>query len=165
VFDFHWVRDDLAVGASFPMELATRLAREHGIRGAVDVRIECCDDARVLEACGIELLHLPTVDGDAIALEMIDRGVRWVRQRLERRDPVLVHCEHGVGRSSLLAACILVDLGATPLDAVSTLKRRRPIVAWTLVQQERFVEWCSGHGEAEVPEVSQIRRIMWDEIA
>jgi Cyclin-dependent kinase inhibitor 3 (CDKN3) len=162
VLDFHWIRDDLALGARFPMELATRLAREHGVRGVVDVRIECCDDAQVLGACGIELLHLPTVDGDAVALEMIERGVRWVRQHLERREAVLVHCEHGVGRSSLVAACILVDLGSKPIEAVATLKRRRPVVAWSRVQQQRFAEWCAVRADSDVPAVGEIERIMWD---
>jgi hypothetical protein len=162
VFDFHWIRDDLAVGARFPMELATRLAREYGIRGVVDVRIECCDDAQALAACGIELLHLPTADGAAIAPEMIDRGVSWVHERLERGETVLVHCEHGVGRSSLFAACVLVDLGATPLEAVSTLKKRRPVVAWSQAQIRRFVEWCSSRGEWK-PAIADIQRVIWDD--
>ncbi|HWC66116.1 MAG TPA: protein phosphatase, partial [Thermoanaerobaculia bacterium] len=65
-FDFDWVTPLLAVGGRFAASDAARLAREHAIRHVVDVRLEACDDARVLRRHGIELLHLPTEDVCAI---------------------------------------------------------------------------------------------------
>src|SRR5512142_815655 len=64
--DFDWVTPTLAVGARFAPSDAARLAREHEIRHVVDLRVEECDDERVLERHGIELLHLPTEDVCAI---------------------------------------------------------------------------------------------------
>ena len=122
--DFDWVTPTLAVGAGFASADAARLAREHGIRHVVDVRVEECDDERVLRRHGIELLHLPTEDVCAIDDERIDDGVAWVNERLDRGERVLVHCQHGVGRSALLALCVLVSRGDEPLEALLRAKKR-----------------------------------------
>jgi predicted protein tyrosine phosphatase len=95
-----------AVGGRYPMGAAAHLAGHLGIRAVVDVRVEDCDDEWVLRRHGITLLHLPTQDMCAIHFPMIRRGVAWVRERLARQEKVLIHCEHGIGRSALLALCV-----------------------------------------------------------
>ena len=60
--NFSWVMPDLAVGGAFPRGAAAALARDHGVGAVVDVRVEECDDAEELAACGLKFLHLPTED-------------------------------------------------------------------------------------------------------
>jgi protein-tyrosine phosphatase len=140
-FNFDWIDDRLAVGGSFPMEAAEQLARQEGIRAVVDLRIERCDDEALLRVHGLELLHLPTQDCCAIAPWMIDDGVAWVRSRLDTGTRVLIHCEHGIGRSALLALCTLVAGGAEPLDAMNRLKAGRPVASPGAEQIEAFRSW------------------------
>jgi protein-tyrosine phosphatase len=140
-FNFDWIDDRLAVGGSFPMEAAEQLARQEGIRAVVDLRIECRDDEALLRVHGLELLHLPTQDCCAIAPWMIDDGVAWVRSRLDAGTRVLIHCEHGIGRSALLALCTLVAGGAEPLDAMNRLKAGRPVACPGTEQIEAFRSW------------------------
>src|SRR5512138_57702 len=97
------------------MEAAARLAAEHGISRVVDVWVEACDDEAVLRTHGIRLLHLPTEDTGAIVPERIRQGVAFVNEGLDRGEKVLVHCQHGIGRSALLAVCVLVSRGDPPL--------------------------------------------------
>ncbi|HVY47512.1 MAG TPA: hypothetical protein VHB21_16600, partial [Minicystis sp.] len=123
--DLDWVRPCLAIGSRWAIGDVARLAREHGVRHAVDVRAECCDDAALLDAHGVSLLSLPTEDNAAIAADAIDLGVGWIGARLARDERVLVHCEHGIGRSALLVLCVLVAGGAPPLGALAELKRAR----------------------------------------
>jgi predicted protein tyrosine phosphatase len=139
--NFDWIDERLAVGGRFPMEAAEQLARREGIGAVVDLRVECCDDASVLRVHGVEFLHLPTEDGCAIAPSMIDQGVEWVRARLERETRVLIHCEHGIGRSVLLALCTLVAGGVAPLDAMNRIKSARPVVSPAPEQLEAFRTW------------------------
>jgi predicted protein tyrosine phosphatase len=140
--DFDWVTPTLAVGAGFASADAARLAREHGIRHVVDVRVEECDDERVLRRHGIELLHLPTEDVCAIDDERIDDGVAWVNERLDRGERVLVHCQHGIGRSALLALCVLVSRGDEPLEALLRAKEARRIVSPSPDQLFAFAGFC-----------------------
>ena len=143
-FNFDWIDDRLAVGGSFPMEAAEQLARQEGIRAVVDLRIERCDDEALLRVHGLELLHLPTQDCCAIAPRMIDDGVAWIRSRLDAGTGVLIHCEHGIGRSALLALCTLVAGGAGPLDAMNRLKAGRPVASPGAEQIEAFRTWVGG---------------------
>lgn len=145
--DFDWVTPTLAVGAGFAPSDAFRLARDHEIRHVVDLRIEERDDERVLRRHGIELLHLPTEDVCAIDDEMIDDGVAWVNARLDRGARVLVHCQHGIGRSALLALCVLVSRGDEPLGALVRAKAARSVVSPSPDQLAAFARFCAAFRE------------------
>ncbi|HET9158911.1 MAG TPA: dual specificity protein phosphatase family protein [Myxococcaceae bacterium] len=139
--DLDWIDERLAVGGSFPMEAAEQLARREDIRAVVDLRIERCDDEAILRLHGLEFLHLPTEDCCAIAPRMIDDGVAFARGHLDAGRRVLIHCEHGIGRSALLALCILVAGGVGPLDAMNRLKAARPVASPAPEQLEAFRTW------------------------
>ena len=140
-FNFDWIDERLAVGGSFPMDAAEQLARRERIGGIVDVRVETCDDEATLRIHGLEFLHLPTEDCCAIAPQMIDDGVVWVRKRIDAGTRVLIHCEHGIGRSALLGLCVLVSGGADPLEAMNRMKAARPIISPAREQLEAFRTW------------------------
>jgi protein-tyrosine phosphatase len=127
--NFDWLTDRLAVGGCFPIDAAQRLARDHGIRHVVDLRAEACDQEVALRRHGVALLHLPTEDNCAIAPDMLRAGVRWVCAALDAGDRVLVHCEHGIGRSALLALAVLIARGTPPLEALERAKRARRVVS------------------------------------
>ncbi|PTL81973.1 dual specificity protein phosphatase family protein [Vitiosangium sp. GDMCC 1.1324] len=137
-----WVTPELAVGGRFPIEAAEHLARRLSIRHIVDVRREACDNERVLREHGITLLHLPTEDLCSIRRQMLDQGVQWVHGHLSQGHKVYIHCEHGIGRSALLALCVLVELGHAPLEALSLAKRARPRVSPSPEQLETFMLWA-----------------------
>ncbi|WP_242346811.1 protein-tyrosine phosphatase family protein [Anaeromyxobacter terrae] len=154
MIDLHFVADGLALGAHFPMRAAARLAEEHGITQVVDVRVEACDDEAVLALHGMRLLHLPTQDTRAISQRMIRDGVAFVTGALDRGERVLIHCQYGIGRSALLALCVLVARGDAPLDALSRAKGARPVVSPSPEQLEAFIafcEWQRDAGEARWP--------------
>jgi hypothetical protein len=137
-----WITPSLAVGGRYPMAAAAHLAQVLNVRHVVDVRVECCDDEEVLRLHGITLLHLPTVDTCAIALPMIRDGVEWVSARLDGGQRVLIHCEHGIGRSALLALCVLVRRGMAPLEALELAKANRGRVSPSPEQLQAFMAFC-----------------------
>ena len=159
-----WVTPQLAVGGRFPIEAAEHLARQLGIRHVVDLRVEACDDEHLLREHGMTLLHLPTVDLRAVSEPMLDEGVRWVTKHLERGHKVYIHCAHGVGRSALLALCVLVAEGDSPLEALKRAKRARWQVSPSPEQLEAFMSWAATwrdrHGRAwEVPSFRELADI------
>ena len=144
--DFHWLTEHVAVGGCFPVERTAELADRHGIRAIVDLRAESCDDKASLATAGIALLHLPTPDLEAASCDHLERGVRFVAERVERKEKVLIHCQHGIGRSALLALCVLVDQGWKPLDALLHAKGRREAVSPSLSQFEGWTAWLRSRG-------------------
>jgi hypothetical protein len=167
--DLDWVTPALAVGGRFPAEAAEYLATDLGVRHVVDLRVEACDDERVLHEHGVELLHLPTQDACGISLTMLDEGVAWVTEKLERGQKVYIHCEHGIGRSALLGVCVLVALGEAPLDALSRAKGARRKVSPSPEQLEAFRAWLSarrarGGGHGAVPTFDALASIAYSHL-
>ncbi|MDB4963841.1 MAG: Dual specificity protein phosphatase [Myxococcales bacterium] len=146
-----WITSGLAVGGSFPCEAVERLVSEHRIGAVVDLREEACDDAQLLRAHAVELLHLPTEDHGPICPRMLDDGITFVATHLARGRRVLVHCEHGIGRSALLALCVLVDGGLAPLEALELAKTRRALVSPSPAQLAAWSAWLHGRGIAAPP--------------
>lgn len=137
-----WVAPGLAVGGSFrPVQVEG--LRELAIRRVVDVRAERCDDRDLLARHGIDLLHLPTRDLDPLDRSSLVRGVEWVCEGLERSDAVLIHCEHGIGRSASLALCVLMARGFTLVEAAGMLVRSRARVSPSPAQIDALVAWAA----------------------
>ena len=143
--NFDWLTESLAVGGRFPRERAAELARSHGIGAIVDLREEDCDDEGHLREAGLDFLHLPAPDMEALGVSGLDRGVEFVRDRLLRGEKVLIHCQHGIGRSPLLALCVLVDGGRPPLDALEHAKTRRAALSLSRAQYDGWAAWLTRH--------------------
>ncbi len=159
----------LSVGGRYPMEAAAYLSGHLGIHSVVDVRVEACDDEQVLGQHGITLLHLPTQDMCAIRLPLILEGVAWVRSRLAQQERVLIHCEHGIGRSALLALCVLVEGGLAPLEALSLAKSRRSRVSPSPEQLRAFIAYtralrASRDVPWDVPELDALATIAYSHL-
>jgi hypothetical protein len=166
--DLDWVTPQLAVGGRFPADAAEHLALALGVRHVVDLRIEDCDDEHALRRHGIELLHLPTHDACAVSMRALDDGVTWVTEKLGRGLRVLIHCEHGIGRSALLAVCVLVAGGDEPLQALARAKGARARVSPSPAQLEAFREWLARRpargGEPAVPSFDALAWIAYSHL-
>src|SRR5690348_13401832 len=105
-----WVTEHLAVGGRVrPQDIRTLALT--GITHVVDTRSEYCDDVEALAREKIELLHLPAPDTFPLAVEQLMEGAAWANKHIDRGGRVLIHCEHGVGRSVLLTCATLVARG------------------------------------------------------
>jgi protein-tyrosine phosphatase len=139
--NFSWITPDLAVGGAFPRGAAASLARDHGVGAVVDVRVEECDDPEELAACGLKFLHLPTEDLCGVSQAMLDEGVRFAREAASEGRRLLIHCQHGIGRSATVALCVMADRGFSPMAALSTAKDARALVSPSKAQYEAWVGW------------------------
>ncbi len=70
--------------------------------------------------CPIHDLHAPPLD---VAVTLVDA----LRFRLDAGEGVLLHCGAGIGRAGTIAACVLVALGATAEEALTTVAHSRPM--------------------------------------
>ena len=135
-----WVTPSLAVGGRIlPTDIPRLAAR--GVTRVVDTRSEYMDDKDALAAAGIELLYLPTPDTFPLALEQLREGADWINAQIAAGQRVLVHCEHGVGRSVLLAAAALVAQGMNAHDAMRRIQRRRWQASPNHRQMQRLQEF------------------------
>jgi hypothetical protein len=139
--DIDWLTDSLAIGGRFPADATAELAGAHGVGCVVDLRAEACDDEIVLRRHGLSFLYLPTADTRALTPAVLRGAVAWVSRALNSGARVLIHCEYGIGRSPLLALCVLVDRGLDPLAAMNLIKDTRAVTSPSPEQLQAFLEF------------------------
>jgi hypothetical protein len=141
-----WITDTLAVGGRYAPEMVEHLAGPLGVKAVVDLRKEDRDDEDLLLRHGLAFLHLPTPDHCAVAAAMLEDGVAFAAAHLDRGERVLIHCEHGIGRSATLALCVLVERGMEPLEALELAKSKRAVFSPSPAQYECWVRWLTEFG-------------------
>lgn len=161
-----WIIPDLAVGGRLPPERVAHLAGPLAVGAVIDLRSEDRDDAAHLARHGIRFLHLPTDDHGALAPADIRQGLAFAGAAGRAETRLLVHCEHGIGRSATLALCILVERGYAPLDALRLCKDRRAVFSPSPAQFECWAAWLEGwrrdrRPDWEVPEFDSLAAIAY----
>ncbi len=93
---------------------------------------------------GFRWLHLPIPDGgvphEPFEEEWESAG-KELRAILANGGKVLLHCGNGLGRSALVAARLLVELGMDPCPAFAAVRQARPGAILT-EEQEDYVRSC-----------------------
>jgi len=135
-----WVTPNLAVGGRVLPADIHRLAKV-GVTRVVDTRSEHQDDAAAMGREGIELLYLPTPDTYPLSVEQLREGASWINRQRNSGQRVLIHCEHGVGRSVLLTAAALVADGLGAHEAMELIQEKRWQAAPNHRQMRRLQEF------------------------
>lgn len=109
-----------------------------------ELREKSFEYAHALEAGAVPCLVLPFEIPDRGAPE--DRDGFWalardVAKRLQLGETVLIHCAGGVGRTAMLAVCVLLALGESAGDARSVVSRAGSTVE--TAPQSNLISWCA----------------------
>lgn len=95
-------------------------------------------------AMGLELLHVPTLDGSVPSMEELRQAVDWVDTRVRGGKRVLIHCVGGLGRAGTLAACWLRRRGYQGDAAIALVRRCRSERAIETAIQEATIRAIYG---------------------
>lgn len=83
-------------------------------------------EAEVIEGAGLSFVQCPVEDRSIPGSQVAFRGVADdVHQLLVHGKNVFIHCRQGIGRSSLLAAAVIVLAGQSPHRAFEVIERWR----------------------------------------
>ena len=86
----------------------------------------------------IQWLHLPIADvsvpGPAFEAAWVEAG-EGLRARLRDGFDIVVHCKGGLGRAGIVAARLLIELGAEPGKAIAAARAARPGAIETVAQE------------------------------
>lgn len=119
-----WITDHLTVGGRIhPKDIPA--LEMLGVTAVVDTRSEYSDEAKLMEQAHIQLLLLPAPDTYPLTVEQLFTGSQWVQEHMQHGGRVLIHCEHGVGRSVLLTAAVLVYGGMPAHEALQLVQKKR----------------------------------------
>jgi len=115
-------------GATVLVTLATR--EELAWAGVPDLDVHA-------RAAGLETIAMPIRDQEAPSDAAMTELTLAIREKLDAGHSVVVHCMGGLGRSGLVAACVLVDRGRSPSEALAAVREARGPRAVESITQER----------------------------
>ena len=105
-----------------------------------------------VEQAGMEWHHLPIQD---VYVPNEDFENLWLysghrlRGALAAGRKVLIHCRGGLGRSGMIAARLLVEMGEPPADAIRQIRSTRPGAIETPKQGEHVLKAAPPRGDAK----------------
>lgn len=98
-------------------------------------------EAREAKAQGIKFASLPIPDREVPNSESeVTAALDRVDADLSAGKKVVVHCRQGVGRTGLVAACLLITKGLTPEAAVKILSTARGNPVPETAEQRRWID-------------------------
>lgn len=108
----------------------------------------------VLSILGRSTFHVPVLnhlfirhmDGLRFPEEKIASGVTFIHQRVEKDEPVLVHCRVGVSRSvTMVSAYLMRHEGLNPWEALNFIQQKREIIDPQVNTYTSAIQWRYGH--------------------
>lgn len=97
---------------------------------------------------GLDWHHLPIPDvsvPDATFAAAWPTASAVLREHLRAGRGVLVHCRGGLGRSGLVVAGLLIELGEAPAAALARVRAVRPGAVETAAQERYVLSWPWQH--------------------
>ena len=137
-----WARDldtDLAAIQAWGASALVTLVEQHEL---VDLGVSAL--GKQVLAMGLDWYHLPIRD---VSIPTPEFETQWrasgqaLRERLLGGQALVVHCRGGLGRTGLIAARLLIELGESPPTALRRVRAVRPGAVETR-EQEMYVLGC-----------------------
>jgi protein-tyrosine phosphatase len=135
-FGGNWLADDVDSWKAAGIDLVVSLLEPDEVaeRGLHDEARLCREHAIELVSFPIPDRAVPTSRPDTLAL------ARLLASMISEGKSVVVHCRVGIGRSSVVAACALICLGASPDHAFDVISEARGLYVPDTEEQRTWVE-------------------------
>ena len=141
---FSWILEERLAAMPFPLtEDAYVVLQQLGIKVILNLT-GYVDDAPLLSAFNVHYVpianhkewgHRPPT------LEEMQRAVSIIQHSLESGQPVVVHCERGLGRTGTVIAGYLMTCGFSAQEAIEYIRMLRPGSVETEEQEEAVYEY------------------------
>lgn len=130
-----WLEDEITAWKSMGIDtVVSALTREE------IADLELASEAALCEKAGIEFIAFPILDrGVPASMKATMELVRRLEPELAAGRKIAIHCRQGIGRASLLAACILAVGGVELASALDRIAAARGCAVPETSEQREWV--------------------------
>ena len=130
-----WLEDDVRALRSAPVDLIVST-----LTPGEQAELGLEDEAQLSRAAGIEYVAFPIEDRGVPASSAATELVERIRSDLAVGKNVAIHCRAGIGRSSILAAAVLITSGMDVDAAFQQIEKARGLAVPDTPEQRAWVE-------------------------
>jgi len=103
--------------------------------------LDLTNEASVVKARGMNFMQLPIPDREVPGSETeVSAALEKLNAKLSSGRNVIVHCRQGVGRSGLVAVCLLVTNGLDVKTAVKSISAARGVPVPETKEQRQWID-------------------------
>jgi protein-tyrosine phosphatase len=131
-----WLRDEITEWKRAGIDSVVSLLTPEEERD-----LQLSDEAQETRLQGLEFVSFPIRDRDVPPSEAkLAQLLETIDQKLSAGKNILVHCRQGVGRSGLVAACLLAKKGMSPGAAVAKVSYARGVPVPETPEQRNWID-------------------------
>ena len=106
-----------------------------------ELELDLKNEPREVEGNGMKFISLPIPDRQVPRAESeVRTSIEHVDADLSSGKNVVIHCRQGIGRSGLLAACLLITKGLSPGAAIDAVTAARGVPIPETDEQRRWID-------------------------
>ena len=130
-----WLEDDIAGLKCEGIQIIVSLLQQDEER-----ELELSDEQELCTQHAIEFISSPIRDREVPeSVEQTLELTRYLHEQLVMGKGVAIHCRAGIGRSALIAACILLQAGSHPKQALESIAAHRHVPVPDTDEQREWV--------------------------
>jgi len=135
-----WLQDEVTSWRSSGVATVVSLLEEHEERD-----LDLTTERSEAEKQGLKFISFPIVDRDVpVSQSKFAKMIETLHRELAAGQSVALHCRQGIGRTGLVAACLLVADGLGPQEAIDRLTSARGVEVPETEQQRRWIDDFAG---------------------
>jgi protein-tyrosine phosphatase len=130
-----WLADEIAGWSQESVSVVVSL-----LEPSESAELELDGEAKACADAGIEFIPFPIRDrGVPISVPGVAKLIALLDGKLKAGASVAIHCRAGIGRSALIAACVLTKAGIAAGDALVLIGKARGVIVPDTDEQSAWV--------------------------
>ena len=138
--NFSWLIKGKLAGSAIPTsKKEIEWMQEEGIKSIVTIREEPLDENWVID---LNYLHVLSDDMGVPSFDDLKNSVDYVHEKIKNKEPVMVHCLAGLGRTGTILACYLIKYEKmSAVNAIHHVREKRHGSIQSFVQEEMIFQY------------------------
>ena len=138
--NFSWLIEGKLAGSAIPTSKdEIKWMQEEGVKSIVTIREEPLNQDWT---AGMNYLHVLSDDMGVPSFDDLKSSVDYIDKRIQNKEPVMVHCLAGLGRTGTILACYLIKYEKmSAIDAIQHVREKRHGSIQSFVQEEMIFQY------------------------